>query len=57
LPDTPAIGGNGHGLQNVRQRVAYHFGPHATVHAEVADARFVVTLYLPEIEHDARPHR
>jgi two-component system sensor histidine kinase AlgZ len=57
LPETPAIGGNGHGLQSVRQRVAYHFGPAATVSAVAVGSRFVVTLHLPEIERDARPHR
>jgi two-component system sensor histidine kinase AlgZ len=48
LPVTPAVGGNGHGVQNVRQRIAYHFGPRAKVSAVAQDARFIVTLLLPE---------
>jgi two-component system, LytTR family, sensor histidine kinase AlgZ len=47
LADSPAIGGSGHGLNNVRQRVAYHFGPRAGVEAGPKDGRFVVSLQLP----------
>jgi two-component system sensor histidine kinase AlgZ len=56
LPDTPASGGNGHGLDNVRQRVAYRYGPRAQVEAGPRDGRFVVRLLLPE-NIDARPDR
>lgn len=57
LADNPSSGGNGHGLNNVRQRVAYHYGPRAIVQAGPQDGRFVVTLRLPvELRH-ARPDR
>jgi two-component system sensor histidine kinase AlgZ len=52
LPDNPSTGGNGHGLNNVRQRVAYHYGPRAEVEAGPRDGRFVVRLRLPvEVRH------
>jgi len=52
LADGPSIGGSGHGLNNVRQRVAYHFGPRASVEAGPKEGRFVVRLHLPvEVRH------
>jgi two-component system, LytTR family, sensor histidine kinase AlgZ len=52
LADSPAIRGSGHGLNNVRQRVAYHFGPRASVEAGPNEGRFVVKLLLPvEVRH------
>ena len=52
LAEAPATGGSGHGLNNVRQRVAYHFGPRARVEAGPQDDRFVVMLHLPvEVRH------
>jgi two-component system sensor histidine kinase AlgZ len=57
LPDAPASGGNGHGLDNVRQRVAHYFGPRASVEASAFGDRFVVTLFLPEHPRHARPDR
>jgi len=56
LPDTPAHGGNGHGLANVRQRVVYRYGPRAQVSAGPHGGRFVVRLLLPE-DNDARTDR
>ncbi|WP_329741984.1 sensor histidine kinase [Dyella sp. A6] len=50
LPAEPVRGGNGHGLDNVRQRVAFHYGPRAKVQAGPQARRFVVTLQLP-LEH------
>lgn len=47
LADGPTIGGSGHGLNNVRQRVAYHFGPRASMEAGPQGNRFVVKLHLP----------
>jgi two-component system sensor histidine kinase AlgZ len=44
----PSPGGNGHGLENVRQRVAYRYGPQAQVLAGPMGDRFVVRLQLPE---------
>jgi len=49
LPTTPAAPGNGHGLDSVRQRIAYHYGPHARIDAGPHDNRFVVSLYLPQV--------
>ena len=58
LATTPATGGSGHGLNNVRQRVAYHFGPRASMEAGPQGHRFVVKLHLPiEIQRDARTDR
>ncbi|RDS80077.1 sensor histidine kinase [Dyella psychrodurans] len=52
LAEKPAIGGSGHGLNNVRQRVAYHFGPRSGVEAGPQGDRFVVRLRLPvEVRH------
>ena len=47
LPDAVSIPGNGHGLDNVRQRIAYRYGALATMQADTEDAQFVVALYLP----------
>ena len=47
LPDTPPVSGNGHGLDSVRQRVAYRYGPQAKVEAGAQGAQFVVVLHLP----------
>ncbi|OOG59274.1 histidine kinase [Rhodanobacter sp. C03] len=47
LPDTPAIAGNGHGLDSVRRRVAYRYGPQARVQAGAQGDRYVVVLQLP----------
>ncbi|HEX7339149.1 MAG TPA: histidine kinase [Rhodanobacteraceae bacterium] len=43
--------GNGHGLDNVRQRLAYHFGPRARLDVTVDAARFTLTLHLPGGRH------
>lgn len=47
LPDTPARPGNGHGLDSVRQRIGYRYGPRADVQAGAQGDRFVVRLQLP----------
>jgi two-component system sensor histidine kinase AlgZ len=47
LPSSPASPGNGHGLDSVRQRIAYRYGPGAKVHAGAQGDRFVVLLLLP----------
>lgn len=57
LADQPATGGSGHGLNNVRQRVTYHFGPRASVEAGPQDHRFVVKLHLPVEARHARTDR
>jgi two-component system sensor histidine kinase AlgZ len=48
LPPTPAAAGNGHGLDSVRQRIAYRYGPLAKVQAGPRDDHFAVLLQLPE---------
>ncbi|MDW2981356.1 histidine kinase [Rhodanobacter sp. KK11] len=47
LPATPPAAGNGHGLDSVRRRVAYRYGPQARVQAGAQGERFVVLLQLP----------
>jgi two-component system sensor histidine kinase AlgZ len=47
LPTTPPEPGHGHGLDSVRQRIGYHYGPRARFDAGPRDDRFVVTLHLP----------
>jgi len=47
LPTSPASPGNGHGLDSVRQRIAYRYGPDARVQAGTQGDRFVVLLQLP----------
>ncbi|WP_109127052.1 histidine kinase [Dyella sp. C11] len=47
LASTPAPGGHGHGLDNVRRRVAFRYGPRARVTAGPKGERFIVRLELP----------
>jgi two-component system sensor histidine kinase AlgZ len=47
LPATPPAAGNGHGLDSVRRRIAYRYGPLAKVQAGAQGERFVVLLQLP----------
>ena len=49
LPSTPPTPGNGHGLDSVRRRVAWRYGPQARVEAGPHDDRFVVLLQLPGV--------
>ena len=48
LAPTPSEPGTGHGLDNVRQRVAYRYGQRARVEAGERDGRFCVRVQLPE---------
>lgn len=61
LPPTPSEPGNGHALDNVRQRVAYRYGPNARVEAgrevTVDGEHFVVRLHLPSQDSDANSDR
>jgi two-component system sensor histidine kinase AlgZ len=50
-------GGHGHGLANVRQRMAYHYGRRGRIEVEQEHGRFVVRLHLPTGAHDARADR
>ncbi|MBQ4856304.1 histidine kinase [Rhodanobacter sp. B2A1Ga4] len=47
LPANPPAAGNGHGLDSVRRRVAYRYGPLAKVQAGAQGEHFVVQLQLP----------
>jgi two-component system sensor histidine kinase AlgZ len=47
LPTTPPVSGHGHGLNSVRQRIAYRYGPQARVQAGPQGDRYVVVLQLP----------
>lgn len=47
MSDTPTAPGHGHGLDNVRQRIAYRYGARAQVEAGPREGRFVVRLRLP----------
>ncbi len=47
LSASPSAPGNGHGLDSVRQRIAYRYGPRAKVQAGAQGDRFVVLLHLP----------
>jgi len=47
LPDIAGTPGNGHGLDNVRQRIAYRYGAQASMQAGPQQGQFVVVLQLP----------
>ncbi|OOG48674.1 histidine kinase [Rhodanobacter sp. C01] len=47
LPATPPASGNGHGLDSVRQRIAYRYGPRGRVQVGPQGDRYVVVLQLP----------
>lgn len=47
--DTPSTTGNNHGLDNVRRRVAWRYGPKATVRAGPRGDHFEVSLRLPRV--------
>ena len=49
LSSTPSEPGTGHGLDSVRQRVAYRYGARARVHAGPVQDRFLVRLHLPDV--------
>jgi two-component system, LytTR family, sensor histidine kinase AlgZ len=48
LAATPPAPGNGHGLDNVRRRIAYRYGQRAKVQAGPQEGSFVVALQLPD---------
>ncbi len=48
--------GNGHGLDNVRQRLQYHFGKRARLDIDAGTGTFVIRLRLPGETH-AHPDR
>jgi two-component system sensor histidine kinase AlgZ len=55
LPPAPGTPGHGHGLANVRQRVAYRYGARAAVDAGPQAGRFRVHLRLPLDPPPAEP--
>lgn len=57
LPPSPAGSGSGHGLDNVRRRVAFRYGPRAAVQAGPRGERYVVSLRLPFQDKESRDAR
>jgi two-component system sensor histidine kinase AlgZ len=58
LPPAPTRAGNGLGLDNVRQRLRYHFGRAAGLDIARDAEHFTVIVRLPGgISHDAHPDR
>lgn len=55
LPPAPGTPGHGHGLANVRQRVAWRYGARAAVEAGPRQGRFAVCLRLPLDPPPAEP--
>src|SRR5574337_1039937 len=49
LPVKPPVSGNGHGLDSVRRRVAFRYGPQASVKVTPRGDRFAVLLQLPGV--------
>jgi two-component system sensor histidine kinase AlgZ len=47
LPDIAAVPRSGHGLDNVRRRVAYHFGDRGALETHSDDGVFRVVVRLP----------
>jgi two-component system sensor histidine kinase AlgZ len=47
LPDTSAPARSGHGLDNVRRRIAYHFGERGALETRNQDGEFRVSVRLP----------
>lgn len=48
LPEGNAIRRSGHGLDNVRRRIAYHYGERGGLQASSADGMFRVVVRLPD---------
>lgn len=47
LPTTPAPSGHGHAQNNVRHRIAYHFGARGSLDAGVVEERYRVCVRIP----------
>jgi len=47
LPGDAPTRRNGHAQENVRRRIAYHFGARAGLATTAADGRYVATVHLP----------
>ena len=48
LPENAPVRRNGHAQENVRRRIAYHFGARASLEAIVDKDRYVVIVRLPD---------
>jgi len=48
-PDRPARRSRGLGLDNVRRRLATHYGNQASLAAEAVDGQFRVTIVVPVV--------
>src|SRR5690348_11802215 len=53
LPENAPVRRNGHAQENVRRRIAYHFGARAGLETVVGEGRYVVIVRLP-MQHSAR---
>ena len=47
LPQALPASGNGIALANVRARIGYHFGAHASLHVQAGPENWIVTMRLP----------
>lgn len=47
VSDNASVKRNGHAQENVRRRIAYHFGARAALATTVKDGRYVATVHLP----------
>jgi two-component system sensor histidine kinase AlgZ len=48
LPENAPVRRNGHAQENVRRRIAYHFGARASLETIAGDDRYVVIVRLPD---------
>ena len=49
LPDTASVPRSGHGLDNVRRRIAFHFGQRSGVQVRSEGGEFRVSVRLPDV--------
>ena len=49
VPDEAPVQRNGHAQDNVRRRIAYHFGARAGLETAIADGRYRAIVRLPDV--------
>src|SRR5581483_2344550 len=49
VPDDAPVQRNGHAQENVRRRIAYHFGARASLETSVTDGRYRAVVRLPDV--------